>query len=203
MGDDVWLPPLLPQYGLVKMNTIKFFLKILFVFIVIYIGLFYLAGYLILESLNPNNLNWIFDIVQISDKEINHELALKLIEITISALAFTGLVASIIFQRKELLTAQSQLQDQADNIQRSIIAANRNFEREILRDFSKQLKLEINNSNFQDIDIFIERCKELISLAESMDVVNINFSMTLTQIKLSSSILIIPPTIKVRATDYI
>lgn len=183
------LLPFIKAYSWFKRRS--FAVRISILFFLIYFGLFYISGFFAERHLWLTNFKWVLNATK-NDYGVIEENVLKLIEITISALAFTGLIASILYQREELLVTKDQLKDQSENIQRSINETNRNFEREILRDFSRQLKDEINHSDFALLDSFFKQCNTLIDLAKKDDVTSFHYSLTFSQIKLFCSTLSVP-----------
>lgn len=72
----------------------------------------------------------------------------KMIEITVSILAFSALVWSISYQRDELLQSRHELKVQSEDVNRSIDEANKNFDRELLLEFYRKITEEIQGIDF-------------------------------------------------------
>lgn len=157
----------------------------------IYFGLFYISGVLAGGHWYPTNFKWVFNATK-NDYGVVEENVLKLIEITISALAFTGLIASILYQRDELLVTKSQLKDQAEHLQRSIDETNKNFERNILNNFNDQVAKEIENSDFQEISLFLTEYNKYI-WGEHL-ALKTKSLQHIEKLKLLSLSLLVPPT---------
>ena len=172
-------------------NKIPFAVRIIAIFLMIYFGLFYISGVLAGGHWYPTNFKWVFNATK-NDYGVVEENVLKLIEITISALAFTGLIASILYQRDELLVTKSQLKDQAEHLQRSIDETNKNFERNILNNFNDQVAKEIENSDFQEISLFLTEYNKYI-WGEHL-ALKTKSLQHIEKLKLLSLSLLVPPT---------
>ena len=107
-------------------------------------------GILIVLIIASGLLHWeIFPFNNLSTylSDDKYSYTFKMIEITVSILAFAALVWSISYQRNELLQSRRELETQSKDVNRSIDESNKNFDRELLLEFYRKIDKELSSGD--------------------------------------------------------
>lgn len=117
--------------------------------------------FLLLVLLYSSSL--IFDDSSMYFLKNKHDYTFKIVEIAVSIFAFVGLIWSITYQREELLQSRKELQQsrsdlklQSENINRSIDETNKNFDRELLLEFYREIASELNRIDLPVSSFLVE-----------------------------------------------